>query len=138
MLDIPNNSFWALLLNHTQRNVIYRMIHHRIPTGTIPLTPTVPFSSQSLIQEYFWPGTSIDLVKQGIRTLNFERIPVRLDSPTAFELLVIFVLALAEVWKAHWRFIFDNTTVSTDSLYASFQRALAKRQAEDNLPSSAG
>ncbi|CEP16734.1 hypothetical protein [Parasitella parasitica] len=65
-------------------------------------------------------------------------IPVRPDSPTAFAPLVIFILALAEVWKAHWRFIFDNNPVSTDALYASFQRALAKRQAEDEIFSSAG
>ncbi|OAD08486.1 hypothetical protein MUCCIDRAFT_105451 [Mucor lusitanicus CBS 277.49] len=91
-----------------------------------------------LIQEYLWPGTSVALIQQSIQTLKFDRIPVRLDSPTTFEPLVILTVALAEVWKAHWRFIFDQVPVTTDTLFASFQRALRKQQAEDDLASSNG
>ncbi|OAC99055.1 hypothetical protein MUCCIDRAFT_114231 [Mucor lusitanicus CBS 277.49] len=87
---------------------------------------------------HLWPGTSVALIQQSIQTLKFDRIPVRLDSPTTFEPLVILTVALAEVWKAHWRFIFDQVPVTTDTLFASFQRALRKQQAEDDLASSNG
>ncbi|CEP16278.1 hypothetical protein [Parasitella parasitica] len=101
-------------------------------------TPTaVPFASQ-LIQKYLWPGTSFDIIIQSVRTLDFDRIYVRLDSPTAFDPLVIFIVALAEMWKAHRRFLFGAVTLTTDSLFASFQRALTTMQTKDNLLPSAG
>ena len=158
-------AFWALFLNHTQRNVLYRLIHHKIPSQlkrslynnsaidpqcTICLTVVESTDHfffycevkqhfwDRLIQEYLWPGTSLQLVLQSIRTLQFDRIPVRPEAATTFEPLVIIIVALAEVWKAHWRFTFDNVPVTTDTLYASFQRALQKHQAEDDLPPSLG
>ncbi|KAI8640701.1 hypothetical protein BD408DRAFT_433973 [Parasitella parasitica] len=92
-------AFYALFLNHTQRNVFYRLIHHKIPT-------------------------------------RLQRS--HCNSPTVFDPLVIFIVALAEVWKAHWRFMFDAAPLTTNSLFVSFQRVLKKLQAEDNLPLSAG
>ncbi|CEP18885.1 hypothetical protein [Parasitella parasitica] len=108
------NAFWTLLFNHTQRNVIYRMIHRKIltrltrsywnssidPHCTSCLTVAESMDHFFLYCEvnsifgtdsFFWSNTSMDLVKQSVHTLNFIH-------------------------------------------YASFQRALAKRQ----VPSSAG
>jgi hypothetical protein len=110
-------AFWALFLHHTQRNVFYRLIHHKIPTrlhrsqcnsANDPLCAiclTVVESTDHfffycevkqhfwdrLIQEYLWPGTSVNTIKQSIHSLNFQHVHVRLESPTAFEPSVIFV-----------------------------------------------
>ena len=158
------NAFWALFLNHTHRNVLYRLLQDKIPTRLSRSRYNYTFEPHCaicltmvestdhfffycevkqhfwdrLIQEYLWPGTSVNIVKESILTLNFDHIYARLDSPTNFEPLVIFIVALAEVWKAHWRFIFDNAPLTTDTLFASFQRALRKQQAEDNLSPSVG
>ncbi|OAC97549.1 hypothetical protein MUCCIDRAFT_168366 [Mucor lusitanicus CBS 277.49] len=113
------NAFWALFLNYTQRNVLYRLVHRKIPTRSrrsqfnddidphcaICLTVVKSMTHfffycevkqhfwDRLIQEYLWLGTSVALVQQSIQTLKFDRIPVRLDSPTTFEPLVILTVA---------------------------------------------
>ncbi|CEP10963.1 hypothetical protein [Parasitella parasitica] len=134
-------AFWALFLDHTLRNVFYRLIHHKIPTRlysshcnssddprcAICLTVVESmdhFFFYCEVKQHFWDR----LIQECLWP----------DSPTAFDLLVIFNVALAEVWKAHCRFIFDAVPSTTDSLFTLFQRALTKMQAEDNLPPSAG
>ena len=90
-----------------------------------------------LIQEYLWPGTSLGMIIQSLISLNFNAIKV-LAGTTTFKPSLILIVALSEVWKAHWRFIFDQIPLTSAPLFASFRRALAKVQSEKTLYTSSG
>ena len=158
------NQFWALFLNHSQRNVLYRLVQRKIPTKLYRLqcNPaendplcclclTIVESTNhlffycrekrlfwdNLIQEYLWPGTSLGMIIQSLISLNFNAIKV-LAGTTTFKPSLILIVALSEVWKAHWRFIFDQIPLTSAPLFASFRRALAKVQSEKTLYTSSG
>ncbi|KAI8646094.1 hypothetical protein BD408DRAFT_410658 [Parasitella parasitica] len=127
--------FWALFLNHSQRNVIYRLIQGKIPTKlfhyhcnpandphcalcltTMESTAHFFFYCEEkqhfwerLILEYLWPGCTLRMIMDALYSLNFDLI--------------------------EW-FIFDATPLTSNSLLSSFRYSVLKMQSEDVLFSS--
>ncbi|KAI8334555.1 hypothetical protein BD560DRAFT_414440, partial [Blakeslea trispora] len=60
-----------------------------------------------LIREFLWPDTTIDLIFSALSTLNFSNIRCLPSSRVEADYLLI--IALSEVWRAHWLFIFNDT-----------------------------
>jgi hypothetical protein len=150
--------FWSLSLLFTQRNVIYRFIFDKIPTRLL-LSSLVPnrFPSSDcclcsapeskfhfffacplkatfwdlLIREFLWPGTSIDQISTCLQRLNFASLSLLPDSPAQAPVLII--VALSELWKAHWRLVFDNKPFSPAAVLSSTIFSLERRKAEDSI-----
>ena len=151
--------FWALSFTYVQRNVIYRLLHKKVNTrfqlhvidpvlhpATTCLcclhhTETINhffFTCPSkfsfwtgLIKEFLWPGTSVTDLQTSILSLNFEKILVRPSCP--HEPAIILIVAISELWKAHWRFVIDKTMFLPVNVVAATSSALQKRYAEDHL-----
>lgn len=151
--------FWALSFTYVQRNVIYRLLHKKVNTrfqlhvidpvlhpATTCLcclhhTETINhffFTCPSkfsfwtgLIEEFLWPGTSVTDLQTSILSLNFEKILVRPSCP--HEPAIILIVAISELWKAHWRFVIDKTMFLPVNVVAATSSALQKRYAEDHL-----
>ncbi|CEP19709.1 hypothetical protein [Parasitella parasitica] len=153
--------FWALFLNHSQRNVLYRFIYNKIPTKLLrhqfnasndprcSICLTVVESTahfffycevkesfwERLILEYLWPGTTFWVIINALSTLNFHAIEV-LPQKTSLPSSLVLIVAVAEIWRLHWKFIFDDVPFTSDTLFLAFQRSLLKLQAEESLSSS--
>ncbi|KAI8643562.1 hypothetical protein BD408DRAFT_414779 [Parasitella parasitica] len=153
--------FWALFLNHSQRNVIYRLIQGKIPTKlfhyhcnpandphcalcltTMESTAHFFFYCEEkqnfwerLILEYLWPGCTLRMIMDALYSLNFDLIEV-LPNKSSLKPSPLLIIAITEVWKAHWRFIFDATPLTSNSLLSSFRYSVLKMQSEDVLFSS--
>lgn len=150
--------FWRLSLICTQRNVIYRFIYDKIPTRLLlgRLFPN-KFPSNAcflcsapesiihfffrcpqkstfwdlLIREFLWPSVTIDLISSCIKTLNFTPLLLARTDSTKADILVI--TALSELWKAHWRSVFDDHPFSAASVLSNTILALERRKAEDKI-----
>jgi hypothetical protein len=142
--------FWKMSLTFVQRNVIYRIILNKIPCNynlkqTIKARDSSVNSSclfcpnqidtikhffftcskkrpfwDNLIQEFLWPTPSIDSIVYAIYTLDFSYIKPKAEySKLGSQVLII--LALAEIWKSHWRFIFDKQPILHSVVLKAFK-----------------
>ncbi|KAG2194012.1 hypothetical protein INT46_007124 [Mucor plumbeus] len=84
-----------------------------------------------LIDEFLWPGTTIQDIQAALTTLNFERISVKLFCPYAPT--VILIIAISEFWKSHWRFVVDQIPFHPNIVVSATSAALKKRFSEDRL-----
>ena len=118
--------FWILALSTIQRNTVFRLVFQKIPTRlflsrSLDSPPSCLICSDiediflfffrclpkflfwdHLIREFMWPDTTIDLIFStfsNIRCLPSSRV----------EAYYLLVIALSEVWRAHWLFIFNDT-----------------------------
>lgn len=129
--------FWELALAFVQQNIIYRIIYKKIPhkqllhrihpsqhlngfcaicndqpdsTAHFFTCPQSPVFWDKPIQEYLWP-TKIVSITASIYSLNFSSLrPNTTYQETSSTAIIIIVLS--EIWKAHWRYIFDSQPLS--------------------------
>lgn len=152
------STFWRFSLLFTQRNVVYRFIHDKIPTRlllyrlfpsqfpsgncllcSIPESKTHFFFDcplkatfwNRLIREFLWPGTTISIISSCINRLTFTCLSILPACPAKADVLII--IALSEIWKAHWRTVFDNKPFSAEAVLSNTILSLQRRKAEDNV-----
>ncbi|KAG2195678.1 hypothetical protein INT46_002152 [Mucor plumbeus] len=150
--------FWALSLTFVQRNVPLRLLHQKVNTRLqmsiynselyqanclFCLQDSViiphffffcPIKSSfwiQLIDEFLWPGITIQEIQAALTTLNFERISVKPFCPYAP--IVILIIAISELWKSRWRFVVDQIPFHPNIVVSATSAALKKRFAEDHL-----
>jgi hypothetical protein len=150
--------FWRLSLIFTQRNVLYRFIHGEIPnrlllsqvfparysSGDCLLCSTTesiahfffdcPTKSafwELLIREFLWPGATTQTISSCIQHLNFTSLSCSPRCSAKADILII--VALSELWKAHWRFVFDNKPFSPAAVLSNTTFCLERRKAEDQV-----
>jgi hypothetical protein len=148
--------FWRLSLLYTQRNVVLRYIYNKIPTRLL-LSRALPdkFSSGNcllcsapeskarfffdcsikatfwdlLIREFLWPGINTELITSCVQNLNFTLLV--LSSSTSYKAPILIITALSELWKAHWRLMFDNQPFVPAAVFSNTITSLERRKAED-------
>lgn len=153
--------FWRLSLLYVQRNVIYRLVYHKIPHMKLlhRLQPSkfptalcsicsqhadstshffftcprkLPFW-EKLINEFLWPTTRTSDILNAFTYLNFSR--VRLQSAfTHISSDVVLYIALSELWKAHWRCVFNNKPFTSDLVLSSTRYNVTRWSQEEELP----
>ncbi|CEP19298.1 hypothetical protein [Parasitella parasitica] len=143
--------FWTLSLTLVQRNVTYRWLHGKANTRALmslydPLVyqtacvlclscdetvehlffecPSKFAFWTALIQEFLWPGTALT-------TLNCGKLVAGPSCP--YEPALISIIAIFELWKAHWRFAVQGQRFHPANVVACTSTALQKRFAEDHL-----
>lgn len=151
--------FWKLALTFVQRNIIYRIIYNKIPhkqllhrihpsqhpdsfcviCGTHTDSTDHFFFScpqsitfwNALIQEFLWP-TAITAIISATHSLDFSSLrsatPYKKSSPA-----IIIIIALSEIWKSHWRFVFDSQPFTPDTVLTNTKYAILKRINEDSV-----
>ncbi|KAI8636625.1 hypothetical protein BD408DRAFT_355313, partial [Parasitella parasitica] len=153
--------FWALALTMLQRNVVYRFINNKIPHKSLlhrlfpgqhpsPLCAicslTVDSPShflfycpakaniwQAVVFEFLWPTVSIHDIIQAIRSFDFYDIRYSRKSSVPASLIVF--IALTNIWRAHFCFIFDGTPFTTAAVLANIRIEVLKRIEEDSVHS---
>ncbi|CAO3665225.1 unnamed protein product [Rhizopus stolonifer] len=132
-------SFWSLNLTAIQRNIVFRLIHLKIPHKALlhRFLPAKVESSQcsiclihedsleyflfdcppksviwqSIIREFLWPSINTQDIHSALKTLNFDSITYYSNRKIPAKLLLI--ITLANIWKAHWYSIFNQTPFET-------------------------
>ncbi|KAI8091475.1 uncharacterized protein B0P05DRAFT_583984 [Gilbertella persicaria] len=84
-----------------------------------------------LIREYLWPGTTIDHIYEALNCLNFRKIQVLTSCPISSPMLLI--IAISEVWKAHWLHVFHNVPFSPLAVFRSCRLAIQRCHEEDTF-----
>ncbi|CEP07581.1 hypothetical protein, partial, partial [Parasitella parasitica] len=126
--------FWSLTLTMVQRNVLYRYINTCIPHQSflhhifplIHLSPDCIVCSssvdsvdhflftcapkamlwQNIITEFLWPTVDIRDIQAALLSLDFYSIRYS-QKPQAPSHLIV-MLTLANIWKAHYRLVFNQ------------------------------
>ncbi|CEP18527.1 hypothetical protein [Parasitella parasitica] len=142
--------FWTLSLTLVQRNVTYRWLHDKANTRALmslydPLgyqpacllclrcdeTVEHLFFECTLIQEFLWPGAAVSEIRSALTTLNFGKFIAGPSCP--YEPAIISIIAISELWKAHWRFAIQGQRFHPANAVACTSTALQKRFAENHL-----
>ncbi|KAI8636569.1 hypothetical protein BD408DRAFT_323060, partial [Parasitella parasitica] len=146
------SSFWCLSLTMIQRNVLYRFINNCIPHQSLlqRIFPTVHTSSlcavcssvedsvdhflftcpskasvwQGVISEFLWPKVTIADIRHSILNLDFYNI--RYSQKPLAPSYIIVIITLANVWKAHFRFIFQQQPFSATSILNRIRLDISK------------
>ncbi|KAG1461795.1 hypothetical protein G6F56_005652 [Rhizopus delemar] len=149
-------SFWSLKLTAIQRNIVFRLIHHKIPHKALlhrflPAKVDTPHCSiclihvdslehflfdcqpksaiwQTIIREFLWPTVDKQDIHSAFKTLNFDSVDYCTHRQISAKLVLI--LTLANIWKAHWYSIFNQTSFETtqvlNHIYSDIQIHIAK------------
>ncbi|KAI8357863.1 hypothetical protein EDC96DRAFT_596509 [Choanephora cucurbitarum] len=122
--------FWRLSLSAMQRNVMFRLLHRLIPTCQLlhRLLADKYLSAFCLLCEFLWPGTTIDSVYAALTTLDFRGI--RSQSGCRLPPNVLLIIALSEVWKAHWAHILRDLPFCSVAAFRA-TKAVVQRQYDE-------
>jgi hypothetical protein len=85
--------------------------------------------SDLLIRGFLWPGINTELIASCVPNLNFA--PLLLLSSTSYKAPILIITALSELWKAHWRLVFDNQPFVPAAVFSNTITSLERRKAED-------
>ncbi|KAG1472192.1 hypothetical protein G6F56_001689 [Rhizopus delemar] len=150
-------SFWSLNLTAIQRNIVFRLIHHKIPHKallhrSLPAKVNTPHCSiclihvdslehflfdcqlksaiwQTIIREFLWPTVGKQDIHSAFKTLNFD--PVNYCTRRQISAKLVLILTLANIWKAHWYSIFNQTSFETtqvlNHIYSDIQTHIAEK-----------
>ncbi|KAI8046991.1 uncharacterized protein B0P05DRAFT_448215, partial [Gilbertella persicaria] len=148
--------FWCMTFTSVQRNSIYRLLTGKVPTKSLLFnmalsTAPNPFCSfcqevetvfhfffrcpqkfifwDIVIREFLWPGTSIDDISSALQSLDFNKINVNNSCPIEVEMLL--VIALSELWKAHWTHMHRREPFLASIAFSQTLRAVGRRAAEE-------
>jgi hypothetical protein len=148
--------FWSLALTYIPRNVIYRFIVGKIPNRKIlhgfskPIVPSpqcllcsnhiedtehllfyCPSKSniwKAIIFEFLWPTIEIPDIIQALTQLDFSNVNYS-QRPNISAHIIIFI-TLTQIWKAHFRFIFDETPFHSPNIIASITEDITQWRKE--------
>ena len=151
--------FWRLALTMVQRNVVYRYINHCIPhksrlhrifpalhpSDLCSICSSSSDSSehflfdcpakasvwQAVIFEFLWPTVTIPDIILAIRSFDFYNI--RYSQRNGVPASVIVFITLANIWRSHFRTVFDRTPFTTAAVLASIRLDISKRIDEDHV-----
>ncbi|KAK4511136.1 regulator of (H+)-ATPase in vacuolar membrane [Mucor velutinosus] len=154
--------FWPLSLTMIQRNVVYRFINNCIPHQSLlnlrfpsvylsPLCfvcssvedstdhflfecPPKPAVWQGIISEFLWPTVTIDDIRHSLLTLDFYNIRYS-QRPRASSHHIV-IIAMSNIWKAHYRLIFDQTSFAPAAVLNSIRLDIQKMIDEDLIHAS--
>ncbi|CEP12669.1 hypothetical protein [Parasitella parasitica] len=155
-------SFWSLALTMVQRNVLYRFISNSIPHKSLlhrvftdlhpsPLCTICSISTETsvhflfhcppkatvwraIIFEFLWPTVSIQDIITAITSLDFHNIKYCQRSEVSAPIIVI--LTLANIWRAHFRTVFDATPFEAQTIIANIRADVIRRINEDQVHST--
>lgn len=164
LTSIPSSAwsfFWSLSLTMIQRNVFYRFLNNCIPHRSLlhRIFPTVHLSPlcavcssvedsvdhflfrcpskaavwQGIIFEFLWPTVTIDDIRHAILTFDFYNI--RYSQQPLAPSYIIVIITLANIWKAHFRFIFNQQPFVTASILNHIRLDILQRIDEDQIHS---
>ncbi|EPB80951.1 hypothetical protein HMPREF1544_12357, partial [Mucor circinelloides 1006PhL] len=88
---------------------------------------------QNTITEFLWPTVSIQDIKHSLLSLDFYTIRYS-QKPRAPSHVVVFI-TLANIWKAHYRWVFNQQTVLPSSILSSIRLDIQKMTDEDQVHS---
>jgi endonuclease/exonuclease/phosphatase family metal-dependent hydrolase len=151
--------FWRLALTMVQRNVVYRYINHCIPhksrlhrvypalhpSDLCSICSSSSDSSehflfhcpakasvwQAVIFEFLWPTVSIPDIIQATKTLDFYNI--RYSQRREVPASVIVFITLANIWRSHFRTVFDSTPFTTTAVLAGIRLDIITRIDEEQV-----
>ncbi|EPB81367.1 hypothetical protein HMPREF1544_11916 [Mucor circinelloides 1006PhL] len=156
------NFFWSLTLTMVQRNVVYRFLHKCIPHQSLlhrmfPAVHVSPLCAvcstvddsidhflfycpsksevwQGLILEFLWPTVTINDIRHSLLTLDFYNIRYS-QRPRASSHHIV-IIAMANIWKAHYRLIFDQVSFAPAAVLNSIRIDIQKMIDEDHVHAS--
>jgi hypothetical protein len=133
--DLQWSMFWSFTLTAVPRNIVYRYIIGKIPHRSLlhrvipqsflsnmcPICciyienadhllftcPSKPNIWKAIIFEFLWPTIEIEDIIQAITSLDFSNVNYSQKSDISAPNIIF--LTLAQIWKAHYRYIFDDT-----------------------------
>ncbi|KAG1140148.1 hypothetical protein G6F37_001803 [Rhizopus arrhizus] len=131
-LSSPAHSAQLSLLQNPSRSGFCAICNDQ-PDSAAHFFFTCPQSSvfwDKLIQEFLWP-TNIASIIASICSLNFSSLR---PNTTYQEIssIAIIIIALSEIWKAHWRYIFDSQPFHSDTILTNTKFAIIKRINKDS------
>jgi exonuclease III len=154
--------FWSLSLTMIQRNVVYRLINKCIPHQsllhlrfpTVHLSPLCVVCSlvddsidhflfecplkatvwQGIISEFLWPTVTIADIRLSLLSLDFYNI--RYSQRPRVSSHHIVIIAMSNIWKAHYRLIFDQTPFAPAAVLNSIRLDIQKMIDEDLIHAS--
>ncbi|GAN03558.1 hypothetical protein MAM1_0043d03013 [Mucor ambiguus] len=154
--------FWSLSLTMIQRNVVYRLISKCIPHQsllhlrfpTVHLSPLCVVCSlvddsidhflfvcslkvavwQGIISEFLWPTKTIADICHSLLSLDFHNIRYSQRPHASSHHIVI--IAMSNIWKAHYRLIFDQTPFAPAAVLNSIRLDIQKMIDEDLIHAS--
>ncbi|KAI8380035.1 hypothetical protein BD560DRAFT_432277 [Blakeslea trispora] len=158
VLRAPERSYAAQTLGSpVQRNAIYRFITGKMPTRlllyrlalqtiTSPLCiacneeettfqlffrcPQKFIFWDSVIHEFLWSGTTVDLISSALQSLNFRPISVRISCPLLAD--IFLMIALSELWEAHWAHVHQRSPFLAETVFSQTLWSIQRRAAEDS------
>lgn len=154
--------FWSLALVAVQRNAVYRLLSGAIPHRSLlhrffpdkfpsPVckvcSNSTPESTEHLlfychpksivwkeiIFEFLWPTVDIHDIKLALYSLDFYN--VRYCQISGISAPLIIVITLANVWKAHFRSVIDDTPFLWPSVMNLIRTDIKKHVQESQLHS---
>lgn len=144
----PWSRFWNMQLSTISINIWFRALHHKLPCRDLlhrylpqsfasPLCPiclqdtdtlehflflcTRKFEVWTMVwQDLLLHDCSTTIVSQAIFKLQFPPSPPTISSS------VIIAITMEALWKAHWRFIFDQIPFQPQHVLIQVQRGVAQ------------
>ncbi|GAN07820.1 hypothetical protein MAM1_0177d07324 [Mucor ambiguus] len=86
---------------------------------------------QAVIFEFLWPTVTIPDIILAARTLDFYNI--RYSQRRGVPVSVIVFITLANIWRHHFRTVFDNTTFTTAAVLPGIRIDIITRIDEDHV-----
>ncbi|KAI8638155.1 hypothetical protein BD408DRAFT_352395 [Parasitella parasitica] len=154
--------FWSLSLIMIQRNVIYRFNNNCIPhlsllhrifpdrhssdicvvcssaSDTLDhflfRCPNKALVWQGIIFEFLWPTVTIEDICHSILSFNFYNTRYS-QKPRAPSHLIVMI-TLANIWRAHYRFVFNQKAFETAAVLNSIRLDISKMIDENQVHAS--
>ncbi|EPB88285.1 hypothetical protein HMPREF1544_04869 [Mucor circinelloides 1006PhL] len=104
-------------------------------TGFFPLSTLLIYAPSApppaVIFEFLWPTVTIPDIILAIRSFDFYNI--RYSQRNGVPASVIVFITLANIWRSHFRTVFDRTPFTTAAVLASIRLDISKRIDEDHV-----
>ncbi|KAI8138605.1 hypothetical protein BJV82DRAFT_523146, partial [Fennellomyces sp. T-0311] len=149
-------SFWSASWPHHARTIFWRAYHAKLPSrerlhkffGTVFTTPLCPLCNHlDTDQHFIWACPKKQQVWQGIARqflqrpadLKFEHLSINPPSQlmvcdiTHVTARTIIACTFLELWRAHWRFVFECEPFWPNGVVARTIRLLRRIEAENKL-----
>ncbi|KAG1139520.1 hypothetical protein G6F37_008143 [Rhizopus arrhizus] len=151
-------TFWSLSLTCIQRNVIYRLIHLKIPhkdclyhllsrPGISPYCSICVVSIDSIdhfffscpprylvwqevIREFLWPTLDIAKIRHALCSLDFSEVSYCLNPKLDGD--IVLIISLSAIWKLHWQCIFRQQDFVPNAALALIRKEVATYLAQED------
>jgi hypothetical protein len=86
---------------------------------------------QNILQEFLWPTCTSEDIIYALKTMDYHNIfYCQVPNITAHSIIYI---TLAEIWKAHFRLVFQDAPLVLSQVLGSIRQEIKKLRAENAL-----